>query len=88
MAQGKRFLPADLAERLKERQERPSLSPREREVLNLLSKGLTNQQISDTLGVSPKTVAIYVGSLLQKLEAQSRTEAVAIAMERGILSAL
>lgn len=88
VAKGRRYLPAELAERLKEREQRPPLSPREREVLTLISKGLTNQQISDALGISPKTTAIYVGSLLQKLEAQSRTEAVAIAMDRGILSSL
>lgn len=88
VARGKRYLPPELAERLKDRDLRPALSPREREVLGLISKGLTNQQISEVLGISPKTTAIYVGSLLQKLDAQSRTEAVAIAMERGILSAL
>ncbi|MDX2020386.1 MAG: response regulator transcription factor [Deltaproteobacteria bacterium] len=88
VARGRRYLPPDLAERLRDREQRPPLSPREREVLRLISKGLTNQQISETLGISPKTTAIYVGSLLQKLDAQSRTEAVAIAMERGILSAL
>lgn len=88
VARGTRYLPPELAERLRDRDQRPALSPREREVLGLISKGLTNQQISEVLGISPKTTAIYVGSLLQKLDAQSRTEAVAIAMDRGILSSL
>lgn len=88
VACGTRYLPPELAERLRDRDQRPALSPREREVLGLISKGLTNQQISEVLGISPKTTAIYVGSLLQKLDAQSRTEAVAIAMDRGILSSL
>ena len=62
------------------------LTPRELEVLELLSKGLTNGQIGKRLYISTKTVSVHVSNLLSKLGASGRTQAAAIARRRGIVS--
>lgn len=63
-----------------------SLSPREREVLALVATGLPNKSIARALGISDHTVKFHVSSVLTKLNAGSRTEAVTIATRLGILS--
>jgi DNA-binding NarL/FixJ family response regulator len=62
------------------------LSRREREVLSLVAAGLPNKAIARELGISDHTVKFHVSSLLTKLNAGSRTEAVTIATRQGILS--
>ena len=62
------------------------LSRREREVLGLVAAGLPNKAIARELGISDHTVKFHVSSLLTKLNAGSRTEAVTIATRQGILS--
>ena len=62
------------------------LSPREREVLDLLAEGLSNGEIADRLFVSIAAVKYHVSNVLSKLGATNRTEAVALAMQQGILS--
>jgi len=64
----------------------PSLSPREREVLEALARGLGNKQIAAQLGVSERTVKFHVSSLFEKLGAGNRTEAVTIAARAGLVS--
>jgi NarL family two-component system response regulator LiaR len=61
------------------------LTPREREVLALMSDGLNNHQIADRLVVSRSTVKFHVSSILSKLGATSRTEAVAAAMRHRLV---
>jgi DNA-binding NarL/FixJ family response regulator len=68
------------------REEGGPLSRREREVLGLVAAGLPNKAIARELGISDHTVKFHVSSLLTKLDAGSRTEAVTIATRRGILS--
>lgn len=63
-----------------------ALSPREHEVLELVASGLPNKAIARTLGISDHTVKFHVSSVLAKLDAGSRTEAVTIASRTGILS--
>ncbi len=63
-----------------------TLSPREREVLGLVASGLPNKAIARSLGISDHTVKFHVSSVLTKLDAGSRTEAVTIATRQGILS--
>ncbi len=63
-----------------------ALTAREREVLELVAAGLPNKAIARELGISEHTAKFHVGSLLAKLGAGSRTEAVTIATRRGILS--
>ncbi len=62
-----------------------SLTPREHEVLQLVAQGYTNARIAAELHLGPRTVAFHVHNLLSKLEASDRTEAVAIARQRGWL---
>lgn len=63
-----------------------ALTSREREVLELVAAGLPNKAIARELGISEHTAKFHVGSLLSKLGAGSRTEAVTLATRRGILS--
>ena len=62
------------------------LSARERGVLRLIAAGLSNRQIARTLSISERTVKFHVTALFNKLGADNRAQAVAIAAERGLLS--
>jgi DNA-binding CsgD family transcriptional regulator len=62
------------------------LTPREREVLALMALGRTNRQIGAELFISEKTASVHVSNILAKLSARGRTEAVAIAAARGLLT--
>jgi two-component system, NarL family, response regulator YdfI len=62
-----------------------ALTPRELEVLQALAGGLTNRAIARKLSVSENTVKFHVSSILTKLDAASRAEAVALAARRGLL---
>ncbi len=62
------------------------LSAREMEVLQLLAKGLTNLNIAEKLFISERTVKFHISSILSKLQAHNRTEAVRIAVDKGIIS--
>jgi DNA-binding NarL/FixJ family response regulator len=61
------------------------LSPREMEVLRLLADGLANKEIGYKLGISEHTVKFHVNSILTRLDAASRAEAVAIGIRRGLI---
>ncbi len=60
-------------------------TPRELEVLALLARGRRNSEIADTLFISERTVKFHVSSILAKLGAENRTEAVALAARRGLI---
>jgi DNA-binding NarL/FixJ family response regulator len=62
------------------------LTAREHEVLTLVAIGLTNKAIAQRLSISDHTVKFHVASLLAKLDAESRTEAVHVAARRGLLT--
>jgi DNA-binding NarL/FixJ family response regulator len=64
----------------------PSLTQREREVLRLLADGLANEEIGKTLHISPETVRTHVRKAMAKLEADTRTQAVATALRQSIIS--
>jgi DNA-binding CsgD family transcriptional regulator/tetratricopeptide (TPR) repeat protein len=62
-----------------------ALTPRERDVLELVATGRSNREVAAALFISAKTVSVHISNLLAKLEAGSRTEAVAIARRRGLI---
>ncbi len=62
-----------------------ALSDREREVLRLVAGGQANKQIARTLGITERTVKFHVTSILTKLGAENRAQAVALATQRGLL---
>ncbi|HEV2128416.1 MAG TPA: response regulator transcription factor [Thermomicrobiales bacterium] len=64
----------------------PVLSPREQEVLTQVANGLPNKAIARVLGITDHTVKFHISSVLSKLDASSRSEAVAIAARRGLLA--
>jgi len=82
---GKVYLPTGVATKLTETLVAPDLSPREKEVLELIAQGKSNQQIGTALFISEGTVKGHVVNLLAKLEAQDRTHAVTNAIRRGII---
>nr|WP_157328241.1 helix-turn-helix transcriptional regulator [Bradyrhizobium cajani] len=74
VARDPRVMPADIA-----------LTQRELDVLALMAEGASNKMIARQLGISVHTVKFHVGSLLDKLDATGRTDAVAHAARRGVI---
>lgn len=82
---GGRYLSPEAQRRLAEHAPGSELTQREREVLQYVAKGLNNKEIGDLVGCTRFTVKFHVQNILQKLGVADRTEAVAAAMQRGIL---
>jgi DNA-binding NarL/FixJ family response regulator len=74
-----------VASRIAERMEQRALTRREEDILGQIMLGLSNKRIASNLTLAVTTVKTHVKSILRKLDAASRTEAVAIAQRRGIL---
>lgn len=62
------------------------LTARETEILNHIARGLLNKQIATALGISEQTIKNHVTSILRKLNANARTEAVVVAIRQGLIS--
>jgi DNA-binding CsgD family transcriptional regulator len=62
-----------------------ALTPREREVLALMAEGASNKSIARQLGISVHTAKFHVGSVIDKLDATGRTDAVAHAARTGVI---
>lgn len=82
---GKRHVPPEVAAQIAEHMGEPELTSRELEVLRHLAGGNRNRDIGDLLFVSEETIKAHVKNIMEKLGASDRTEAIAIAVRRGIM---
>lgn len=85
VAAGERVLAPEVEELLQEDPPVEKLTPRQAEVLESLSRGLTNKDIARQLGISDRSIDEHVEALLQKIGASNRTEAVVIALRKHLL---
>jgi two-component system NarL family response regulator len=83
---GKSSLPPDVAAKLADSMAQPELSQRELQILRQMALGKSNKEIGQVLYISEYTVKNHVKSILRKLDAIGRTEAIAIASERGLVN--
>ena len=82
---GRRHIPVAVAEKLAEHLGSEKLSERELQVLRQIATGKRNKEIGAALGIAEDTVKMHVKNVLEKLEVNDRTEAVTVALRRGIL---
>jgi two-component system, NarL family, response regulator len=85
VARGQKRLPPEVAARLMERMSAEALTEREVDVLRLMARGRSNKAIGGELAITEGTVKFHVNNILGKLGADDRTQAVTIALQRGII---
>jgi two-component system, NarL family, response regulator len=85
VAKGDSLLPPSIASKLAQSMAHPELSERELQVLQYMANGRSNKEIGQVLYISENTVKAHVKSILAKLDAMGRTEAIAIAIKRGLI---
>jgi DNA-binding NarL/FixJ family response regulator len=85
VAAGKEWIPEEVANRLARRKDFEPLTPRELEVLHELAKGLANKQIAGVMNITQYTAKGYLKNILTKLRVADRTEAVTVAIQRGLI---
>ncbi|MEL6776703.1 MAG: response regulator transcription factor [Cyanobacteria bacterium J06597_16] len=85
VAQGKRFIPSNVAMKLADRMETDELTNRERDVLKLMVLGSSTTGLAEALNISEGTVKFHVGHIFQKLGVNDRTQAVVVALRRGLV---
>ncbi len=82
---GRRYITAEVAQELSTRMADDSLSPREVEVITQVAAGGSNKEVAARLGVTEETVKTHMKSILVKLGASDRVQAVVIALRRGFI---
>ncbi len=85
VAAGQSWLPKEIAGRLASRKSFEQLTAREMQVLKEMAKGLANKEIADVLKITEYTAKDHLKSILAKLRVADRTEAVTVAIQRGII---
>lgn len=85
VAGGGTYFPERIAKWMAEREDRSSLSAREIEILEMVSRGLTNKEIAALLQISHYTVRNHINHISAKLEVADRTEAATFALRQGII---
>jgi DNA-binding NarL/FixJ family response regulator len=83
--EGRRPLPPDVLAKLEERAASPTLTSREVEVMRLVASGRRDKEIGVALGISSQTVRVHVKNIYAKLGVGDRTEAMSVAIRRGIV---
>jgi len=84
---GGTYFPEHMLEWIQDRKDRSSLSAREIEILEMVSRGLTNKEIASALQISHYTVRNHINHITAKLQVSDRTEAATVAMRQGIIDA-
>ena len=84
--QGQQYIPPAVGAKLAERMRSPELSDRELEVLRLMATGKSNLEIGSALSIAEGTVKFHVKNILSKLGVSDRTQAMIIALKRGIIT--
>ena len=87
VASGEVFLPKRIKAIYDDRKKRPSLSEREIEIVRLVAKGFSNDELADRLHLSPETIKAHLRHVYEKLGVESRVEAVTEAMRTGLVEA-
>ena len=82
---GERVIPTAVAARLAEFPERSDLTEREVEILQLVARGLSNKEVARAIGRTDETVKIHLKNMFTKLDVADRTEAVTVALTRGLI---
>jgi two-component system NarL family response regulator len=83
---GQKYVPPDVGAKLLQRMSHPALSERELAVLRLMAQGMSNADISTGLSIGESTVKSHINRLLSKLGVSDRTQAVIVAVKRGLVS--
>lgn len=87
LAGGARYLGPTAVQRLADSLQHAPLTPRQLQVLRLVARGRSNKSVAQALRIAPGTVKSHMKAILGQLGARSRTHAVRIALERGLLDA-
>lgn len=82
---GEHPLPPQLKARLAERANRPTLTRRELQVIELISQGMRNKEIAHALDIAEETIRVHIRTIFSKLQVNDRTAAVRLALLRGII---
>jgi two-component system NarL family response regulator len=83
---GQKYILPEVGAKLLQRISNPELSERELEVLRLMAQGMSNQEIGTALTIGESTVKSHVNRILSKLGVSDRTQAVIVAVKRGLVS--
>ena len=87
VASGEVFLPKRIRAIYDDRKKRPSLSEREIEIVRLVAKGFSNDELAERIHLSPETIKAHLRHVYEKLGVESRVEAVTEAMRTGLVEA-
>jgi two-component system NarL family response regulator len=82
---GHTYFPRSIRNSVPGKLNRPALSPRELDILRLIVKGLSNQETAGALNITRGTVKWHVNIILRRLDVGDRTQAVVVAVQRGIV---
>lgn len=85
VASGNQYIPSSIRRSVPGKVSRPALSPREVDILRLIVKGMSNQEMANALSITQGTVKWHINIILRRLGVNDRTQAVILAAQRGIV---
>lgn len=85
VANGEKFVSQEIANIMEEAKRLPALSPRQKDILRLVSKGFNNDEIASRIGITRHGVKAHLAIVFERIGASSRTEAASIAISAGII---